>query len=470
MEAFLSSSLKQIIFTSPKYKRLFVETFKDFSGHTFKMFYTEHGANASNLLMRFNIPAIESGQFTVRKELMGTDQQRYANVPFAYKAYKLLTPLDPGYIDGQHTYVLITSDAKYGMKVNPDGTVSNVASQNIPITFDNDGIFYLKPGETAIFTQLESVVYHVEELGIGETFHQMYPRVYINDTEVAGIQGAYSCEDDSVGNRPLVTFKNECGEYGVNDLRVTKANIEPPLNNGDMFEYRVMMETTGGVLRQYENGVYYVLDPEGNYCKFENGAYVPVTAAQAQVFHAGQYGSIARIPPGYTFEIRDILAGTHFYVDEIRVNEQGVVENAPLITATDWKLTNCVKENAADATAEMQGVSIYSYFSGGNVPISTLLYPNGSGALGRIREGVSETAHVTFTNSADTFITAKKVWDNNGFVTSHGPVQVALFETAAGSTELTLVSDTVRTLNAANNWTYTYTLVHPKSILFARSL
>lgn len=34
MEAFLSSSLKQIIFTSPKYKRLFVETFKDFSNES----------------------------------------------------------------------------------------------------------------------------------------------------------------------------------------------------------------------------------------------------------------------------------------------------------------------------------------------------------------------------------------------------------------------------------------------------
>jgi hypothetical protein len=79
--------------------------------------------------MRFNIPTIESGQFTVKKELMGTDQQRYANVPFTFKAYKLLTPLDEGFVSGQDTYRVITNNAKYGMKASTSGTTTEPSAR-----------------------------------------------------------------------------------------------------------------------------------------------------------------------------------------------------------------------------------------------------------------------------------------------------------------------------------------------------
>ena len=52
------------------------------------MFYMEHGAGASNLEMRFNLPVIEKGRFTVEKVLAGTNQQKYSNVYFAYQAFK----------------------------------------------------------------------------------------------------------------------------------------------------------------------------------------------------------------------------------------------------------------------------------------------------------------------------------------------------------------------------------------------
>lgn len=43
------------------------DTFRDFTTHSFKMFYMERGAGASNLHMKFNIQVIPEGQVEVRK-------------------------------------------------------------------------------------------------------------------------------------------------------------------------------------------------------------------------------------------------------------------------------------------------------------------------------------------------------------------------------------------------------------------
>ena len=439
------------------------DTFADFTGHTFKMFYMEHGKNASNLEMRFNIPVVESGQFTVKKELMGTDQSRYANVPFAFKAYKLLTALDEGYVSGKDTYKPITTDAIYGMKVGNDGVVVDVSAQKIPIPFEEGtDVFYLKPGETAIFTQPEHEVYYVEELGIGATFHQLYPRVFINNTKVDENEGVYRCADDTVINRPLVTFRNECSTIALNDLHITKALDSDSIDNGDMFEYRLLLENTAGTLWQYSTGIYYILDSEGWYCEYVNGEYVRRTkdreAAETNHYYtqAGEYGSMNRIPPGYTIEVRDLLAGTHFYVDEIRVNEKGEATDAPLITESGWDLVNRTRVNADEPLASMSNASVFSYFKSGedrNDTIANLTADQtdkeqgrGYGVIGRIQQDGSDgqrTAEVTFTNKAGRQIKVRKVWGSDeGFVDTHGSVWVALF-TGSGE-NLTYVPDTKR--------------------------
>ena len=55
------------------------DTFRDFTTHSFKMFYMERGAGASNLHMKFNIQVIPEGQVEVRKELSNTDKEKYSN-------------------------------------------------------------------------------------------------------------------------------------------------------------------------------------------------------------------------------------------------------------------------------------------------------------------------------------------------------------------------------------------------------
>lgn len=62
-------------------------TFKDYTTHSFKMFYMERGAGASNLHMKLNIQVIPEGQVEVRKELSNTDKEKYSNVKFAFQVY-----------------------------------------------------------------------------------------------------------------------------------------------------------------------------------------------------------------------------------------------------------------------------------------------------------------------------------------------------------------------------------------------
>ena len=63
------------------------DTLKDYTLHSFKMFYMERGAGASNLHMKFNLQVIPEGQVEVRKELENTDKEKYSNVKFAFQVY-----------------------------------------------------------------------------------------------------------------------------------------------------------------------------------------------------------------------------------------------------------------------------------------------------------------------------------------------------------------------------------------------
>ena len=48
--------------------------FKDFSGHTMKMFYFERGAGASNLHMRFNLAPYTDGEVLLEKQVSGVEK------------------------------------------------------------------------------------------------------------------------------------------------------------------------------------------------------------------------------------------------------------------------------------------------------------------------------------------------------------------------------------------------------------
>lgn len=164
-------------------------TFKDYTTHTFKMFYMERGAGASNLHVKFNIQVIPNGQVEVRKELSNTDKEKYSNVKFAFQLYaqKALstgTQKNETYSDTE--YELLNSSAYYGNAGKPvkdkaitfyngeDGTGESINGKKY------QNVFYLKPDESAIFTDLQANrKYYVKEIGVKS---DEYSQITINDT------------------------------------------------------------------------------------------------------------------------------------------------------------------------------------------------------------------------------------------------------------------------------------------------
>ena len=283
-------------------------TFVDYGSHSFNMFYMEHGKGASNLEMRFNLPVIEKGKFTVEKKLEGTNQQKFSNVYFAYQAFSK--------DEAGHDVPL--TQAVYEGTTDPVTFYDNVEINGK--TYNN--VFYLKPNEAATFAEMdERTGYYVQELGVGSDY---YDEIIINDVEVEGtdvtaVDGIYPTSVSTVANRARVTYQNRCSEKNKNELRITKKIEEGSVYDGATFEFRVQIENNNGVLAPYSTGEYYIHNEDGDYFRYVNGKLVNNGKTPVVASVAGNNGTIAGIPVGYTVVIRDLLAGTDFHVEEIRI-------------------------------------------------------------------------------------------------------------------------------------------------------
>ena len=379
-------------------------TFKSYGSHKFNMFYMEHGATASNLQTRFNLPVIERGKVTVEKKLDNTSQVDYANVSFAYQAFAK---------DTNGNYQPMTSAVFEGTDT-PIQFYNNVTINGK--TYDN--VFYLKPEQAAVFSDvIEDELYYVQELGIDEDY---YDEVYVNDVRIDGElvdeeDGVYRSTEATPRNRARVTFTNHCDAKNSNELLITKRLAEGSEDSGDTFEFRVMLENASGVLSNYYQGTYYIRDDEGTYYKYEEGVLVP-NGQTPFACTAGNYGTIAGIPPDYTVVIKDLVAGTDFYVDEIRVRPNGTT-NDVLIGDSEWILVYTSVQDAG--ASEIADAQIYDYATD-----TTIIGPS----LGAI--AWNKDAQVTFTNKPKAIDVQLEKVDENGSHKSGSVFDLAKYTTS----------------------------------------
>ena len=387
-------------------------TFVNYGSHKFNMFYMEHGAGASNLFVRFNLPVIEKGKVTVEKQLANTSQVDYANVAFAYQAFVKKNGTDES----------LTS-AVYEGTDTPISFYNGVKFPGKDKAYDN--VFYLKPGEAAVFSNMiEDELYYVQELGIKEEY---YDKILVNDVEIVGEQvivadGIYKSSEATPRNRARVTFTNSCDDRNSNELQITKRLAPGSTDNGDTFEFRVMLENAKGELSAYYQGTYYIRDDQGTYYRYEGGKLVQ-NGQTPYACTAGNYGTIAQIPPGYTIVIKDLLAGTDFYVDEIRVRPNGTTSDV-LIKNSDWTLVSRVVSEFDPA--EITNASIYDYESDKTITGS---------ALGRI--AWNKDAKVVFTNKlASVDIQLKKVKEDGTTIISGSEFKLSKYSENGSWVEL----------------------------------
>lgn len=321
-----------------------VYVFRDYSTHTMKMYYMERGAGASNLHMRFNLAAVKPGTFTLSKKLSGTDVESSNLLEFPYQIYYYTTD------DGESTPHLLGAVAGQEQGVVYEGTTAPVTHKDsfMPAGGSQayDHVFILKPGEKASVTLPTGATrYYAVECGVNP---DIYDRVEANEVELTGdstpnlVAGTarqdFACKSATADERPELEYDNHVAEGAMRTLSLTKwlydqdgqTRLHYP-DNETLFTFRLYLgseNADAADLPLADMYTYYIKDDGGRYCVWDAGQkrfvslgitnFESLSEAQRQeaAFTTSMNGSISKIPADYTVEVRNLIIGTQFKVEE----------------------------------------------------------------------------------------------------------------------------------------------------------
>lgn len=326
-----------------------VYVFRDYSNHTMKMFYMERGAGASNLHMRFNLAAVKPGTVELTKKLSGTENPANDLVQFPYQVYYKTAS------DGdQSSYRLLTEKTNGQYNAIYKDSVRSVpykSSYSPPGSSDSySNVFMIKPGETAVIDLPDDTVsYYVKECYVNTS---TYDVVKVNEQNTEGTNTSvtgrkdFTTEPSSMEDRPKVDYVNHVKSGAARILHIKKklydedgtTELHYP-ENSSLFSFRLYLgkEDASGNLPLASLYSYYVRDPNGNYCKWDINeqkfislgvnTYNALTeyldrnnwtsaARDAVIFKTSMNGAISKIPADYTVEVRDLIVGTQWKVEE----------------------------------------------------------------------------------------------------------------------------------------------------------
>ena len=316
--------------------------FKDFTNHTMRIFYMERGAGASNLQMKFNLAAVKKGTVQLNKEVDGTDDPESLMSEFPYQIRYLLEG------ESEENYHLLTN-ALPDSPQNDDyviykDSVKPVKYEKGPVTIGNAeyrDVFFLKHGETADISFPDGAVsYSIVECGVNTA---VYNKVTVNGKEVQGttqegsspVRKDFGIDYATPDERAKVNYVNTVDENALKTLSINKKLFEadgtPLAYPADKtpFQFRLYMSSEFEPRPELVNmHVYYVKNNEGYYCKWNKSTksfdalnskdfsqLTPEEKKDAR-FETSIYGSIGNIPADFTVEIRNVLVGTNFRVQE----------------------------------------------------------------------------------------------------------------------------------------------------------
>ncbi len=276
--------------------------FKDYSQHSFKFFYLERGAGASNCMIKFNMPSIPENSLLIGKDLDtdGADanlQEYLNNLDFSFRVLEANS--DELFLGEGTTYTLM--DSTTGQQIGE------------PQTVGVDGIIKVKAGQIAVLEgaiQASMENYRVQEL-IPESYATQYSGVFIDESTSLATPGevtiggvvykTYTTNQLNPENAETsVRFKNEINWENISFLEISKTVVGVPLQTNPTYYIKVLLgDQTGNAGTVLPAGTEYQL-------KNSDGT----TSTQT----VNTYGLIA-LKNGETATL-PILAGTEFYVVE----------------------------------------------------------------------------------------------------------------------------------------------------------
>ncbi|MBQ9156228.1 MAG: LPXTG cell wall anchor domain-containing protein [Eubacterium sp.] len=422
-----------------------VYTFKDDTTHTMNIFYMERGAGAANLHMRFNLAAVKKGSVQLHKELSGVDDSESVLAEFPYQIwYKkidengdelaeeyLLTNALPDSTDQKDNYVFYkdtVNPVKYAEEITIDG-----------VTYQH--VFFLKPDETAdISFPPDMSSYRIVECGVntdvysgvtvdGETVNE------ITQTGYAANRKDYGISYDTTDKRPKVNYNNAVKQEALRTLIIQKklyredGTTEITASENDTeFTFRLYLASEFDELDVANMYTYHVKDPDGNYCSWDaaHKEFVKIgegindysslsdTQKAAASFTTSIYGSIGKIRADYTVEIRNVLAGTKYRLEE-----------------RSWEIPD--------------GYSFQKYDGYDNQNATVEVSDSGvNGVQGTVVANMD--APVVVCNLKGWGLRINKIWTDADYMQNRDPTYFAVFRKNTGDT-LDLVENTVQKLD-----------------------
>ena len=311
--------------------------FKDYSTHEMRMFYMERGAGGSNLKMRFNLASVKPGHVVLSKELSGVDYPVSSIGDFFFQIR---------YLDGDNNEGIFNGHNTTDFSVLKYESIDEVTHYD---TIELGGVTYehvykLKAGEKADIDMPDATIkYWITECGVDTT---IFDHVYVNDEELTASTSTaeradFSTDRQNFNQRKHVDFVNHVDPNALGTLHITKNLYDETgaVLTDDLtpFTFRLYMGTENEALSAISaaNQIRYYVKYGENYCRWDpiSKTYVITdkTASDLHrndddpddknswdyyVVHTSKYGSIARIPAGYTVEVREILKNTKYKVEE----------------------------------------------------------------------------------------------------------------------------------------------------------
>ena len=422
--------------------------FKPYSTHTMRIFYMERGAGASNLHMRFNLASVKPGTVLLSKELGNVDEPEAIHAEYPYQIWYKKAEDNTDYLltEDDLNIRVYYKDTITPVKYKPTLTIDGLTYQSV---------FILKPTEIAeIQLPDDAISYKIVECGINT---DVYSSVSANGqtlegTEITGNDHRmdYAVDYETAKVRSRVNYRNNVNPEALRDLTFRKVlydetGLNELHNDPATFGMRLYLGA------EYEDGLsltnmasYHVKDENGVYCTWDvtNQCFAPLgagktdytqfTAAEraATTFTTSMNGSISKVPAFYTIEVRELLAGTQYRVEE-----------------RDYEIPD--------------GYSLQKY----------MLYPEGLNGTGTVEDPAqgtieaSKDPHVDVCNLKGWGLRVNKLWSDADYMSQRGPTYFAIY---TGTTEenLTLVPGTVRQLTQNQSTLYWYFQTLPVAVPF----
>ncbi|MGN1277341.1 MAG: Spy0128 family protein [Floccifex sp.] len=260
---------------------------KDYSTHSFNFYYMERGSGSGVCRMNFNFPLLKKNSISVSKELSVDDkslEEVLGNPNFKFQILK-----------ENGTDLFISSNTSYDIQ-DIDG---NILGQG---QTDNNGIFTLKAGQTAVFKDIDenSGKYFVRELLNPDEFSQ-YGTISVDGSSQTSnydvtigsdsFKGVNSPIKDMSDGSTYFYFNNSITFNKLGKLSITKELESNDVSNHKEFKFKVTLDG--------------ILIPAGTTYKVEN-----------ETKTVTEEGMIS-LKPNETATISNVLAGSTYTVEEI---------------------------------------------------------------------------------------------------------------------------------------------------------